>query len=262
MPRKKQLEINKDFLFKEHFKPYRGKRKVDFLVLHHVGSSELNNIGASIDVFKKYGVSAHYIVSQEGVIYQLVDEKNVAWHAGRSYWRGEDGLNTNSVGIEFHSPDPFKVGFTKEQVKAGTALCNEIIKRHKIKPENIVGHSDVGYDEKTGRLDRKQDPSHLFDWKSFAKAGVGVFPNVRKSKKDGEIVCKLGDKGRAVKDIQEKLKKIGYKITVDSDYGRGTESVIRVFKRRFEPTKFNENCGKNADQYTLKIIDSYLDKLK
>lgn len=262
MPKKKKLEINRDFLFKGYFKFYKGKRKVDFLVLHHVGSNELNNIGASIDVFREYGVSAHYIISQEGVIYQLVDEKNIAWHAGRSYWRGKDGLNTNSIGIELHSPDPFKIGFTKEQARAGIALCKDIIKRHKIKFEDVVGHSDIGYDDKTGRLDRKQDPSHLFDWKSFAKAGVGIFPSVRKSKKDNEIVCKFGDKGMDVKDIQDKLKKIGYKITVDGEYGKQTEAAVKVFKRRFEPGGFENNCGVFVEYRTRKIMDSYLAKVK
>lgn len=264
MSEKKKLEINKDFLFKEHFKPYEGggKRKVKFLVLHHVGSKDLDNVEAAIDIFKRLDVSSHYIINQNGTIYQLVDENNIAWHAGTSYWKGSNGLNSESIGIEFHSLSPENIGFTKEQVKAGIKLCQDIISRHKVKQENVVGHSDVGYNKDTGYLDRKQDPSHLFPWKEFAKNGVGYFPRVRKSKRDNEIICKLGDKGSLVKELQKKLKDFGYKIIIDGDYGGQTESVVKVFKRRFEQENFNEDSGKKFFYSTYKKLNSLLKQME
>lgn len=264
MSKSTKLEINKDFLFSEHFEPYkgRGRRKVKFLVLHHVGSPELNTINVSIDIFKKLDVSSHYIVSQNGAIYQLVNENNIAWHAGTSYWKGVNGLNLNSIGIEFHSPNPEKIGFTKEQIRAGIKLCQDIITRHKIKKEDVVGHSDIGYNKETGYLDRKQDPSHLFPWKEFAKNRVGYFPKTRKSKKDINIICQLGDKGEETRNLQKNLKIFGYKITTDSAYGKQTESVVKVFKRRFEQGEFNENCGKYFYHSTYKKLNSLIRQIK
>ena len=45
-------------------------------------------------------VSCHWLISKKGKVYKIVDEKNVAWHAGISYWKGEKMLNDNSIGIE------------------------------------------------------------------------------------------------------------------------------------------------------------------
>src|SRR5262249_6330142 len=46
------------------------------------------------------GVSAHYGISPDGKIYQLVDPKFRAWHAGDSYYAGRDNWNNFSIGIE------------------------------------------------------------------------------------------------------------------------------------------------------------------
>ena len=45
-------------------------------------------------------VSAHYIVLEDGRIVQTVPEAKRAWHAGSSFWAGEDDINSCSIGIE------------------------------------------------------------------------------------------------------------------------------------------------------------------
>lgn len=45
-------------------------------------------------------VSAHLIVGRDGQVRQIVPFDRVAWHAGKSEWRGETGLNSRSIGIE------------------------------------------------------------------------------------------------------------------------------------------------------------------
>jgi phosphopantothenoylcysteine synthetase/decarboxylase len=41
-----------------------------------------------------------------------------------------------------------------------------------------LGHSDIAYNSTCGLLDRKQDPSHLFDWEILAKNNIGLYPKL------------------------------------------------------------------------------------
>ena len=55
-------------------------------------------------IFKASKVSSHYLIGRDGKIINLVDEKNRAWHAGVSRWKGIDNLNNISIGIELENP--------------------------------------------------------------------------------------------------------------------------------------------------------------
>ncbi len=143
---------------------------VDMLVLHYTGmrscSSALDRL---IDPAAK--VSAHYVVDEEGSIWQLVQEDMRAWHAGKSFWRGATNINQRSIGIEIVNPGhefgyrPFPIA----QMQSVIHLCKDILNRHAIPAENVVGHSDIA-------PARKQDPGELFDWQWFAREGIGIWP--------------------------------------------------------------------------------------
>jgi hypothetical protein len=45
---------------------------------------------------------------------------------------------------------------------------------------------------------------------------------------------KLGDKGQAVRIAQAALKAKGYSLSVDGEYGRITESIIKQFQKKYE----------------------------
>ena len=45
-------------------------------------------------------VSTHYVISKNGTVYQMVDDLNIAWHAGKSKWGRDTNLNSKSIGIE------------------------------------------------------------------------------------------------------------------------------------------------------------------
>ena len=40
------------------------------------------------------------MISKKGLIFNLVDERKRAWHAGKSYWKGDYDINSFSIGIE------------------------------------------------------------------------------------------------------------------------------------------------------------------
>jgi N-acetylmuramoyl-L-alanine amidase len=150
--------INKKVSF--GFAP-NSNRKVNSIIVH----STFNNSGGEkydIDLvlkqFSTYGVSAHYVIGRDGTIYQLVDEKDNSYHAGKSSLPdGTTNVNSCSIGIEIMTS--YTESPTEEQNKALLNLVNNIKSRHSIK--YVLRHSDIA-------PVRKTDPWN-FDWESFKK---------------------------------------------------------------------------------------------
>jgi N-acetyl-anhydromuramyl-L-alanine amidase AmpD len=243
------MNIDKSKKFLEFFDVI-SDRKIDFLVLHHI---EANSVEHAILQLLEHQVSSHFLIDEAGKIFELVAEENVAYHAGVSFWAGCDGLNKTSIGIEFINSSPFEKEFSKRQMQAGAELCQYLIKKYHIKPRNVVGHSDIAYFRETneagkqGMLDRKQDPSHLFDWQFMAQNGVGIFPKNAVFLGE-EILFKQGDSSDKIKIIKEKLQQFGYKVqNLNNDFDKEMCALARVFNRRFNA----ENFVKNSDVWYL-----------
>ncbi len=251
------LEINKSKKFSEFFDEVDFVRKIDFLVLHHV---EANSAQHAIDQFLECKVSSHFLIDESGEIFQLVDENNIAYHAGVSFWRGVDGLNKTSIGIEFINSAPFDKKFELVQMQAGVKLCKYLIKKYNIEAQNIVGHSDIAYDKETGFLDRKQDPSHLFDWKFLAQNGVSISANNFYLENDNAIL-KYGDTDSRIGEVKKSLMKFGYKVfNLDNNFDSDMMCLAVVFNRRFSQRIFqdSQNAWHESSQLAL---DKLLDKL-
>ena len=167
--------LNSALNYPECYESIISPRNIKFLVLHHICANSLIH---ALDQLFEHKVSAHYIIDEVGNINQMVDEKDIAYHAGVSNWQGIEGLNKYSIGVEFISSDPFVNGFNENQMLSAVKLCSYLIKKYHILPRNIVGHSDIAYDKNTLLLDRKQDPSHLFNWKFLAENKIGIFPEI------------------------------------------------------------------------------------
>ena len=143
---------------------------IDMLVIHYTGMTSANDAlsrlcdGAS-------GVSAHFLIDEDGTLYSLVDERERAWHAGKSLWRGNSNINDRSIGVELVNPGHefgYRI-FPDPQMDTLATLAQDLITRHPIPPRNVVGHSDIA-------PSRKQDPGELFDWQKLATVGVGLWP--------------------------------------------------------------------------------------
>jgi N-acetylmuramoyl-L-alanine amidase len=88
-----------------------GKLDLRFIVMHYTaGFSALGSVRA----IKDRGLSAHLFVERDGSVIQTVPFDTVAFHAGPSNWRGFDGLNKFSIGIEIAN-----VGFLDQRVAGG-----------------------------------------------------------------------------------------------------------------------------------------------
>jgi len=213
--------IDRSKKFSEFFEKKIEPRNIEFLVLHHIAA---NSAEHAIKQLCEYQVSSHFLIEEDGKIFELVDENDVAYHAGVSYWRGVDGLNKTSIGIEFINSAPFEKKFEVAQMQAGLELCQHLITKYKITSENIVGHSDIAYSRETGLPDRKQDPSHLFDWCFLEQNGVGIFP---------EFSVDVSNKQK-VFELKNNLKNFGYRVmNLNDEFDQELQGLITVFKRRF-----------------------------
>ena len=77
-----------------------------------------------------------------------------------------------------------------------------------------------------------------------------VYENANSDKDDDSL--RMGDSGSAVKDLQTKLKKLGYYDgTVDSTFGSGTYAAVKAFQK-----KYNLTADGVAGSETLKKLDS------
>ncbi len=158
---------------------------VDMLILHYTG---MRSGAAAIDRLcdPAAKVSAHYVVEEDGRVFRLVPESRRAWHAGISHWRGANGLNARSIGIEVVNPghEHGYRPFPALQMAALCDLCLGILACHPIPAWNVVGHSDVA-------PDRKEDPGEFFDWEGLAANGVGLWPRAA-ARDDGDALRLLG----------------------------------------------------------------------
>ena len=76
-----------------------------------------------IKQFSTYGVSAHYVIGRDGTVYQLVDEKDNSYHAGKSKLPdGTTNVNSCSIGIELMTS--FTESPTEKQVSSLLSLIS------------------------------------------------------------------------------------------------------------------------------------------
>jgi AmpD protein len=164
------------FLASPHHRDRRD-RAVDLIVIHsitcppgHFGTDDIKALFlGTLDTAKHPAyrevegreLSAHFLVDRAGRVTQFVATDRAAYHAGASRWRGREGCNDFSVGIELIGDADRD--FTARQYATLARLCRDLTRAHpKIAPNRIVAHSRIA----TPR-GRKTDPGPRFDWPRF-----------------------------------------------------------------------------------------------
>ena len=208
-----------------------------FLVLHYT----VGNFESALQTLTKpsnRAVSSHYLVRDAPVItYRLVDESRRAWHAGPSYWKGFSNLNASSIGIEIVNAGPVTgadgsvhyTAFRPEQLDEVIALCKEIVARHQIKPDRIIGHSDIA-------PGRKQDPGPLFPWKRLADEGLIAWPDAAMvAAKRPLYESQLPD----AQWFQDKLADYGYNTSRSGEWDALTRDSLVSFQMKYRPERYD-----------------------
>ncbi len=185
----------------------------------------------------KSKVSCHYLIRRNGNIIQMVNEKNIAWHAGKSRWKNFMNLNKNSLGIELVNKG-HKFGyqnFTNQQIQSLISLCKLLKRKYTIKKENFLGHSDIA-------PLRKIDPGEKFPWKRLSINGLGKW-----YKKDYKNLIINNKKIKIL--FFKNLKKLGYNYFRVRKRSFKDKKIIKSFQQHYLP----KNVTGKIDQKTYKI---------
>ena len=176
----------------------------------------------------------------------------IAWHAGKSSWKNYKSLNQNSIGIEITNPG-HKHGyknFTKKQIIALLKLSKFLIKKYKVGPKNILGHSDIA-------VLRKKDPGEKFPWEYLSKNKIGIWHTLNKQ----DLI-----KNRKLKisKIEENiffnnLFKIGYskQYLKDKDKNKYLRELTKNFQRRFRQELVNGKIDQECLLISKSLIKAY-----
>jgi len=210
-------------------KKKRSHKSIKFLVIHYTGmQSERESIKRLCN--PKAKVSSHYLINQNGKVYRLIKDNRIAWHAGKSCWGKYKNLNKNSIGIEMVNKG-HKFGYTnfkKKQLSSLIKICQNLIKKYKIKRKNIVGHSDIA-------PLRKLDPGEKFPWKKLGSNKIGIWHNLKMIDLIKFRKIKIVNKSKV--EFINKLKKIGY--CFNSRRKGSSIKIIKTFQRHYRKELIN-----------------------
>ena len=226
----------------------RTSKQIKFIIFHYTGmKSESDALKRLTEIQSE--VSCHYLIKNNGEIVKIVPDLYIAWHAGKSSWKNYKSLNQNSIGIEITNPG-HKHGyknFTQKQITTLVKLSKFLIKKYKINPKNILGHSDIA-------VLRKKDPGEKFPWEYLAKNKIGIWHTLNKQDL-------LKNRKLKISKVEENiffrnLFKIGYSKTFPKNIGRNKylRELIKSFQRRFR----QELVDGKIDQESLLINKSLI----
>jgi N-acetylmuramoyl-L-alanine amidase len=208
--------------------------RVKFIIIHYT----VSDLPQSIKILTQQEVSSHYLLTdeKEPKFYTLVDESRMSNHAGVSSWKNYSNLNPMSVGIEIVNPG-FKdtpegrvwYPFKQEQIDQLIPLLRQIVERHHIPPQNILGHSDIA-------PQRKQDPGPMFPWQQLAAAGLITWPDA------GQVAVQRAKFEAELPDVawfQKKLAQHGYAVPQTGELDEATRNVLFAFQSKYRQAKFD-----------------------
>ena len=207
--------------------PNFDARRPMVIVLHYTEQESVHQSLKTLRTRNRGGpVSAHYLVGDDGALYQLVAEGDRAWHAGAGSWGTISDLNSASIGIEIDNDG--REPFTEPQFAALLRLLDDLCTRLRIPPTQVIAHADLA-------PTRKIDPGMMFPWRRLAEAGFGVWPA------DDAPPAREGF------DALAALRTIGYNTT-------DAAAAVRAFRLRFRGVD-----GGAADAEDLRRMQALVD---
>ena len=221
----------------------RKKRQIKYILIHY---TNLPTTKASLRhlLDKKNKVSSHYLIDPQGKTYSLVEDKNIAWHAGISSWKRDKNLNKNSIGIELQNTG--LAGkyekFSNTQILALEKIIKMLQLKYGISNANILGHSDIA-------PDRKIDPGPKFPWRKLFNRGIGIMPKLLVSKSTKNISYKQ------IKNLQALLREFGYSLKINGFMDKQTLLVLYAFQSHYCPSELKVRGNNlNLPRYLNELI--------
>ena len=142
----------------------RDEQRPSLVVIHYTA---MDNADAALERLcdADAQVSAHYLVAENGRLWQLVQEQFRAWHAGKGSWHGITDINSVSIGIELDNDG--KSPYSNPQIETLVRLLADILDRWALPSKSVIGHSDLA-------PGRKWDPGPKFDWDRLSLHGLAI----------------------------------------------------------------------------------------
>jgi N-acetylmuramoyl-L-alanine amidase len=248
--------------------------RINYLVIHHTSEDFAESLRLLTQPTDR-PVSVHYLIPETGdatyerrslKVYRLVQEDRRAWHAGRSYWHEEEGLNDQSIGIELvnktycEAADPNIVEasianqvchflpYPDAQIALLVSLAQDIVGRYPdIDPVDVVGHSDIA-------PSRKVDPGPLFPWKLLYEAGIGAWY-------DEETLASYSEQFRSglpsINTLQRAFGHYGYQVSETGELDTQTKWVVRVFQMHFRPSGISGDIDAETAAILFALLEKY-----
>ena len=153
--------------------PHGGgeRSETKYIIIH---ATQMVPVKAVLDHFAspQSKVSCHYVIDEAGQGFSLVPHAKIAWHAGKSGWRDDRGLNDCSIGIELvYAPIDRNArlfpSFPEKQIETLRQVLEKLVAYYRIPGCCVLAHSDIA-------PGRKWDPGPAFPWQAFRKEGYGL----------------------------------------------------------------------------------------
>ncbi|MHC3474816.1 N-acetylmuramoyl-L-alanine amidase [Streptomyces sp. 7R007] len=144
---------------------------IDSIVIHDTESTATS----AINSFQKPSTyaSAHYVIGADGSVTQMVQTKDIAWHAGNKY------VNDHSIGIE-HEGYALDYGtwYTEQEYQSSVTLVSYLAQQFGVPldREHIIGHDDVPGPLSAYYEGMHWDPGPWWNWSHYL-ALLGASPN-------------------------------------------------------------------------------------
>lgn len=247
--------------------------RVNYLVIHFTTEDFADSLSL-LTQSSDNPVSSHYLIpepfddsypARKLKVHRLVDESRRAWHAGKSYWGGEESLNDRSIGIELvnrsycvgeiatdaeedESRHCFYPDFSPRQIELLIDLAGRILQRHpNIDPVDIVGHADIA-------PGRKVDPGPRFPWQALHKAGIGAWY-------DYDTMLSYRQQFAATMPttavIQAALRAYGYQVEITGVFDRQSRQVVRAFQMHFRPSAVTAEIDRDTVAVLFALVEKY-----
>jgi len=140
-------------------------RTVDTIVIHITDGA--GDARATAEYFASgaegRGVSAHYVVSRAGDVFQCVRDRDIAFHA--------HSANASSIGIENsartrgeNGADDPGLEVTEENYRATARLCHWLCRKFELEPSR---RTIVGHNEADSQTTHTRCPTGQWEWSRF-----------------------------------------------------------------------------------------------
>lgn len=145
--------------------------QVNYIVIHDIEGSVDDAITQFEDPTR--AGSAHYIVGEAGGIWQMVAEKDIAWHAGN--W----DYNTRAIGIEHEGFASCSYCYTTAEYNTSARLAASICSRWGVPLDrsHVIGHYEVPDPNNPGLYGGEEhhtDPGPYWDWAYYMSTAQAI----------------------------------------------------------------------------------------